>query len=85
MTINRFDLFDIMWDLGVPAPHGEVSDRDRMIDDLADNYEDIDTWDLDRLTYYYQRYQSNNRREDLCNLIADYVRFDDIKESIDEY
>lgn len=81
-TLPMSDLFDIMWNIGIPVPNVNIPDRNTMINYLLgfrDN--DVIMWNLDKIIWYYSWYISRTNRGDLCEIIGDYVQYeDDIKE-----
>jgi hypothetical protein len=57
-----------------------------MIDYLLDFYDDdLTTWSLEKIIYYYQWYNSYTGRKDLCDIINNYVYWDEVKGAIKDY
>lgn len=74
-TMSRSMLVDIMWNINISAPNINIQDRNTMIEYLSRfrNYDDLLTWNLNRITYYYQWFISRPSRWNLCDIIEQYV------------
>lgn len=79
ITWSRPDLIDVMWEIGVPVPGAGTFDfvpgqEPQIIQVLFQrkinkSYEELATWSLDRLTYYYKWYVNRTNRTVICDMI----------------
>jgi hypothetical protein len=79
-TWYRPDLIDVMWEIGIPEPGGVFPDftdaqREQLIRILIQRrinktYEELQTWQLNRIIWYFKWYSANRvKRDVLCQLI----------------
>lgn len=78
---HRRDLYDILWQLGVPAPEGaahDITDKEQLIKYLLNqniraNRDELDKLDLAQLQYYYQWARSGATRAPICDRIQNFL------------
>lgn len=81
-TWYRPDLIDVMWEIGIQAPGGmfpnfQPGHEAQLVNSLLQRrinkpYEELATWPLDRLIYYFKWYSvrpTDFKRERICELI----------------
>ena len=80
---NRSALIDVMWKIGAPAPEGMFPNfteesRPQLINNILRHKkktrEELETWGLEQLVYYYKWYQANRvHRDAICEHIKQHM------------
>ena len=83
-TWYRPDLIDVMYEIGIPEPRGMFPDfqenqRLQLAGSLVQRrinkpYEELQTWPLAKLVWYFKWYNANSiKRDTICQIIKDYM------------
>lgn len=88
--LNSHDIVDSMYNSGVPFPNNFTytqrtqNEKKSLVRSLAESFKtkysaaDIESWSLDRISYYMSLLSSTESREVLCDLLFNYMRDNDM-------